>query len=117
MGWRVFDLFGWVYFIFSSVREFIAARMQNATSSNGAEELIGSDGALVRMGQDDMGPREHGNSRDENSMGPRQHGNNRDENSENRPVITIENHGIVVVGDQATINGTKEKKNNEDLQI
>ena len=103
MGWRAFDFFGWAYFIFSSVCEFIAARMQNATTSDGAEELIGSDGALVQM--------------DEYDIGARQQGDSRDENSENRPVITIENHGIVVVGDQATINGTKEKKNNEDLQI
>ena len=99
MGWRVMDLFGWAYFIFSSVRAFIAARVQNATTSDGAEELRESDGALVPMDEDDIGARQQGNSRDENSQ--------------NRPIITIENHGIVVVGNQATINESKEKKNKE----
>ena len=80
--------------------------MQNATTSEGVKdlELVGSDGALVPMDEDDIGR-------------PRQQGSSRNENSESRPGITIENHGIVVVGDHMTINDRKEKKNDEGSQI
>ncbi len=105
MGWRVFDLFYWAYYIFSSVREYISRSTQSALYREPVEDDSGSS------------------QRRDTGM------NGENDNAETvsdgtRPVINIhleKNIGTVVIGDNPIVRfGASrkeicEKKNNDEF--
>jgi hypothetical protein len=109
MGWRVFDLFYWAYYIFCSVREYISGSTQNALYGPGFGEPVEDDsGSSQRR---DTGMNDENDNAETVSDGT-------------RPVINIhleKNIGTVVIGDNPIVRfGASrkeicEKKNNDEF--